>query len=148
MRKTALRLVIPAAILAACGGTGVSDPGGTGTLDTTGTIVDTTAPIVIDETQTAAVLADLRAEMAAFGAEVQAAASVELAQAWDDLDAELAMLAEEAQDGDLTDVDLTPAREAVDEITIAIQDDQDELSEAFQEFWADFTARFGAVIAS
>ncbi|HKX74660.1 MAG TPA: hypothetical protein VJR05_04645 [Acidimicrobiia bacterium] len=138
-------MAIPAAILVACTGTGGTtegvDPGATIQPAPT-----TEAPAA--DSPTAAAITQLRADLAEFSAEVQAAASVELAQAWADLDSELAALATSVEDGDISDVDLTPAQEALAEVTAAVQADQDQLSAEFQEFWTEFTTRFSAVVTS
>lgn len=141
MKKTALASAIFAAALTACTGSGVTDPDSADSSTTT-------ASIGIDSEATAAAISELRAELAAFGTEVQAAASVELEQAWANLDSELAALANSAQQGNIGELDLAPARDALEEVSVAVQADQDDLSEAFQEFWTGFTARFNAAVNS
>ncbi len=143
MRKIAL--AIPAAVLVACSGTGTT----TDMVDPSATIqpAPTSAAPAADN-PTAAAITQLRADLTQFSAEVQAAASVELAQAWEDLDAELGALATSVNGGDLSDVDLAPAQQAMQDVIAAVEADQDQLSAEFQEFWADFTSRFNAVVTS
>jgi hypothetical protein len=100
------------------------------------------------EGPTADVIAGLQADLADFSSEVEAATSAQLTQGWLDLEAQLATLRQAAEEGSIGDVDLTPVREAVDEVSNAVAADQEELSAEFQQFWSDFTSRFSSIMSS
>jgi hypothetical protein len=144
-----LALAASALIVAACAGAGsttsLTGPASTSATTATGDTA-TTAPMT--EAPSADVIAGLQADLADFSSEVEAAASAQLTQAWLDLEAQLASLGNEVQEGSIGDIDLTPVREAVDEVSDAVAADQDELSAEFQEFWSDFTSRFNSIMSS
>ncbi len=135
-------ILFAAVALAACmsGGTTTtttdSDNAG-GTTQTTGST-----------TGEASALAALQADMAEFSSEIEAAASVELREAWNNLQAELGSLASAAQQGEISTEDVEQARLAMDEISAALLNDQVQLSAEFEEFWADFTSQFNLVVSS
>lgn len=143
MRKIALVLAISTAMLTACNGPEVPEPGDIGVPGET----DTTFPAG-GESQSAAALAEMQAELALFAAEVQAVASAELGEAWNQLNFELGELAVRAQQEIVSEADIERARQAVDRVTTAVQENQEQLSAAFQEFWAEFTTRFELVVGS
>ena len=135
-----------AVALAACttGGTTTTgtDTGGD-TTQTTGS-TETTGSTASE----ASALAALQAEMTEFSSEIETAASVELRQAWANLQAELGSLASSAQQGEISTDDVEEARLAMDEISAALLNDQVQLSAEFEEFWADFTSQFNLVVTS
>jgi hypothetical protein len=141
MAKRAL-IWFAAVALAACtsGGTVTtitdSDTDG-GTTQTTGST-----------TGEASALAALQADMTEFSSEIETAASAELRQAWNNLQAELGSLASSAQQGEISTEDVEQARLAMDEISAALLNDQVQLSAEFEEFWADFTSQFNLVVTS
>jgi hypothetical protein len=131
-----------AVALAACmsGGTTTTTPDSDSAGGTTQTTGSTTGE--------ASALAALQADMAEFSTEIEAAASVELREAWSNLQAELGSLASAAQQGEISTEDVEQARLAMDEISAALLNDQVQLSAEFEEFWADFTSQFNLVVTS
>ena len=145
MRKRVL-IWFAAVALAACttGGTTTTATDASGdTTQTTGS-TETTGSTASE----ASALAALQAEMTEFSSEIETAASVELQQAWANLQAELGSLASAAQQGEISTEDVEEARLAMDEISAALLNDQVQLSAEFEEFWADFTSQFNLVVTS
>jgi hypothetical protein len=142
MKRKIFALLLPV-LLAACanGGLTTTAPGA----ETTTPGAETTTPA--DQNAAATALAELQSDVATFSSEVQAEASPELLNAWNALNAELANLASSAQLGMVDDLTLQSARQAVEEVTFAVQAEADQLSPAFQDFWTDFVNRFNSAIA-
>jgi hypothetical protein len=138
MKRKIFALLLPAVLLAACANGG---------LTTTAPGAETTTPAGTDQNAAATALAELQSDVATFSSEVQAEASPELLNAWNALNAELANLASSAQLGMVDDLTLQSARQAVEEVTFAVQAEADQLSPAFQDFWTDFVNRFNSAIA-
>lgn len=128
--------------LAACT-TGGTTTTATGT-DSGGETTQTTG----STNSAASALAALQAEMTEFSSEIETAASVELQQAWANLQSELGSLASSAQQGEILTEDVEQARLAMDEISAALLNDQVQLSAEFEEFWTDFTSQFNLVVTS
>jgi hypothetical protein len=143
MAKRAL-IWFAAVALAACMSGGTTTTTSVGASDGSGGTTQTTG----STTGEASALAALQAEMAEFSSEVEAAASVELRQAWNNLQAELGSLASAAQQGQISTEDVEEARLAMDEISAALLNDQVQLSAEFEEFWAEFTSQFNLVVSS
>jgi len=140
MAKRILVLFAALALTACSGGgtttTGVDDTGA----ETTQTTGSTTGE--------ASALAALQAEMSEFSSEIETAASAELRQAWVNLQAELGSLASAAEQGEISTADVEQARLAMDEISVALLNDQVQLSAEFEQFWAEFTNQFNLVVTS
>jgi hypothetical protein len=143
MAKRAL-IWFAAVALAACMSGGTTTTTSVGTSDGSGGTTQTTG----STTGEASSLAALQAEMAEFSSEIETAASVELRQAWNNLQAELGSLASAAQQGQISTEDVEEARLAMDEISAALLNDQVQLSAEFEEFWAEFTSQFNLVVNS
>jgi hypothetical protein len=143
MAKRAL-IWFAAVALAACMSGGTTTTTSVGTSDGSGGTTQTTG----STTGEASALAALQAEMAEFSSEIETAASVELRQAWNNLQAELGSLASAAQQGQISTEDVEEARLAMDEISAALLNDQVQLSAEFEEFWAEFTSQFNLVVNS
>lgn len=130
-----------AVILAACSATDTTAPtdlDGTGLTDTTIGDTDVAGMVVLD----AQTVNDLVAEFDTVRAEMEAAASPALTDAWNALEVQMANLVVSADTGGVPEDVLDDTRSAVQDVTAAIQAEGDTLAASLSAAWDTFVNRF------
>ncbi len=129
-------IAVSAVMLAACGAPGTTSD--TGLADTTLGDAEGAGTVVMD----AQTVNDLVAEFNDLRTEVQAAASPGLTDAWNALEIQMANMVVSADSEGVPPSVLEDARDAVQEVTDAIQSEGDSITESLSAGWNAFVSRF------
>jgi hypothetical protein len=126
-----------AVMIAACT-TGTTDPSGNGLTDTTFGETDVAGIVVVDQQA----VNDLLVEFDTIRTEIGASASAELISAWNVLEIQMANLIVSADTGAVPQEVIDDTRDAIQDVTAAIQAEGDTVTESLNAAWNAFVNRF------